>query len=342
MAVIRVEQVKTGMTLKNDVLVSGIKLLGKGKILNEDNIKSLNRFRIEQVEIFDQKKKVNVTDNQFTDTYNNFSDRTSDLLNEYKVGKKLMVKEIGNEVDKVMPEIMNNTTIVNQLKQMDREDNYTYKHSVNVCMLSMMLGKWLGIKENQLKELGVAAFLHDVGKLDVPEEILNKPGRLDGREMMLMRKHTVYAHDALSKNLHVNNRILKGIAHHHEKIDGSGYPYGLKGNKINLYSRIISVVDIFDAMTSERVYKDKVSPFKVAEILHNESYSTLDPKVTLTFLTNLSQFYMRNIVKLSNGEQGEIVYVPRTDPTRPIVRIGGRFVDLVKEKSLHVAEVVEG
>lgn len=339
MSIKLITDLRPGMILKDDIIIKGVKLISKGVKLSEHQIESLYKFDLTKAEFY---VEIEAKDSgeAFGEKYAAFSEKTKELFNNFKVGKTHIVDEIKDEVKNMMPTITCNTSIISQLNLIKSDDDYTYRHSVNVCMLSIMLGKWLGYTEEVLEELGVAAILHDVGKLKIPDEILNKPSRLTDMEMEIMKNHTLYGYNILSRTMD-NQRILKGIAYHHEKIDGSGYPYGIKGHHIHPYAKIITVCDIFDAMTSKRVYKEKISPFKVAQVIANDSYSTLDPRVSLPFLGNLSQFYMRNLVKLSSGEVGEIIYVPSTDPTRPVVRVGHVFIDLKKEKEIYITEVLD-
>jgi len=219
-------------------------------------------------------------------------------------------------------------------------DEYTYKHSINVGMVSSMIGKWLGYNSNEVMDLALAGMLHDIGKSRIPLDIINKPARLTPEEFDIIKTHPRAGYDILCESQEVNFDVLFGVLEHHERMDGKGYPSCSVGKKIHEYARIVAVADVFDAITSNRVYKGKISPFKAAEIVMEESAEHLDPEIVQLFLSRIAQFYVGNKVQLNTGEFGEIVMVNRYNLTRPLVQVKEHFYDLSSNYHLQIVEVL--
>ena len=163
-------------------------------------------------------------------------------------------------------------------------DYYTHTHSINVCIYSLSLGSFLELDEATLEELGMSALLHDLGKCRVNPDITNKNGKLNDREFEEMKHHPLYGYAiALKIGIH-DRRILDGIRHHHEKLDGSGYPDGLAGNNITLFARIIGVCDVFDALSTKRSYKDRMSSYDTLMLMKKTMQHHLDMELVNAFI----------------------------------------------------------
>ncbi|HSA05855.1 MAG TPA: HD domain-containing protein [Candidatus Gastranaerophilales bacterium] len=149
-------------------------------------------------------------------------------------------------------------------------DEYTYSHNINVASLSTAVGMMLNLDEKEIKELALGAFLHDIGKMKIPKEVLNKPDKLDNKEREIMRRHTSAGYRYIKENFEIADRIARVALDHHEKFAGKGYPNGINGVLINKYAQIVNIVDIYDALASDRVYKKGIPRAKVLEIMTNE------------------------------------------------------------------------
>ncbi len=226
------------------------------------------------------------------------------------------------------------------LDHLERHDEYTYRHSIGVALISRFIGKAKGLHNEELQELTSAAFLHDIGKVKIPDEILNKPGKLSDEEFAQVKKHTVYGYDMISQTSGIPPRQAKVALQHHEREDGSGYPYGLKGDDIDPYSKMIAVADVFHAMISKRVYKDAVPIFKVLREMSENAYGRLEPSTTLCFLKRIMETMIGNDVVLSNGSQGKIIMVKADDPVHPLVEVKGTYIDLSKDHSVYLKSIV--
>jgi HD-GYP domain-containing protein (c-di-GMP phosphodiesterase class II) len=223
---------------------------------------------------------------------------------------------------------------------MRNSDEYLYTHSINVSFLSMLIGKWLKYDYKSIKTLVTSAYLHDIGMVKIPAEIINKPASLSDEEYDEIKMHCQYGFKIAEGIQDMNDDILKGILMHHEREDGSGYPFGLKSNQIHENAKIIAVADVYDAMTSKRVYRSKICPFDVIECIQRDYFRKLDQRIANIFLGNIASYYIGEFVKLSSGDIGEIIYINQNNISKPIVRTNQVYIDLSKEKKISIVDLV--
>ncbi|MDF2660897.1 MAG: hypothetical protein K0Q94_3688 [Paenibacillus sp.] len=223
---------------------------------------------------------------------------------------------------------------------LERKDEYTYRHSIGVALIAKLIGKAKGLPAQELLELTSAAFLHDIGKVKIPDDILNKAGKLTPREFELIQNHTIYGYELLKHVSGIPHRHALVALQHHEREDGSGYPGGLTGEAIDCHSKIVAVADVFHAMISKRVYKNPVPFYKVLVEMSENAYGTLEPSTTLCFLKRIMDMLIGNRVVLSNGDVGKIVMIHAADPIHPLVEVDGTYVDLSKVRTLHLERVI--
>ena len=195
------------------------------------------------------------------------------------------------------------------------------RHSVNVALLNGMQAEWLELPKEDVDTLLLAGLLHDIGKTMIPEEIVNAPRRLTDEEVTVMRMHPVYSDEMLTGKFNDNVRLA--ARHHHEKLTGTGYPDGISDEEIGLYAKITAISDIYDAMVSERSYKDSRLPLDVFDMLYQEEFDGLDRSLVMNFLKNMRARYTNRQVIMSNNKRGEIVYIPLNDANHPIIRQDG-------------------
>lgn len=189
-----------------------------------------------------------------------------------------------NVVNTFVNTIFSDTHAIESLIKITAYDYYTHTHSINVCVYSLSLGSYLELESITLQELGMSALLHDLGKSRVNPNITNKKGKLNDREFEEMKHHPLYGY-AIAKKLGINDRrILDGIRHHHEKLDGSGYPDGLTGSSITLFARIIAVCDVFDALSTKRSYKERMSSYDTLQLMKESMLHHLDMELVDAFV----------------------------------------------------------
>lgn len=345
MALLSIDEVKVGMVLNSSIdnEATGAILLTSGTVLNRNNIFTLKSLGVKFIDVYinnDEEDFLIVNNEGFREKYNKYAEKTRSIFYNARFGKKLVICEIGDVVSEMIEEITKSNNILARLRQIEEDDDYTFQHSLDVCMLSTMIGKWLGYTPVELKQLSLAGLFHDIGKVKIPDNIIYKPGKLTEIEFDLVKKHTIFGYNLLNETLGISKNVAAGALQHHEREDGSGYPLGLSSKKIHEFAKIIAVCDIYDAMTTERVYRGKQSPFLVAEQIFQDSFGTLDPRIATVFINNISKFYVGNIVKLNSGDIGEIIYIHRQMPTRPIVKIEEKFIDLLTDRFYHIADVI--
>lgn len=336
---IRIAHLKTGMILGENIYREALLVLSEGTIINHRHIEMLKKMSVEDVAIT-FKREVHHTSDELKRKYKLSLENFKEICYSVTLGKHLIYEDVKDCLEDIMSNLESNPEMGMKLWQIEAADAYTYEHSVKVCMLSVLLGKWMGYSDASLKAIGTAGLLHDIGKCNIPNEILNKPDTLTQEEFSVMKTHATLGYVLLSANKTLEQETLKGILHHHERFDGNGYPSKLKGKLIPEFSRIIAVADIFDAMTSNRVYRDKMSPFHVIEIMHGGGGGSLDPEITEIFLTKAIEFFVDSRVMLATGESGVITGVNPQMPHRPIVHVNQEAKDLSKALDIEISSVI--
>ncbi|MBR6477463.1 MAG: HD-GYP domain-containing protein [Lachnospiraceae bacterium] len=214
--------------------------------------------------------------------------------------------ETSNITEELMKALSNNNTIAIDVGTLKISDEYTFKHSVDVATMSMVIAKRYGLDEKAVRDVGIAGLLHDVGKIKIPNEILNKPSRLTEKEFELMKQHARFGYEMLKEKDAFDNSILMGVLQHHEKLNGGGYPNGLTDADIHLYAKIIAVADIYDSLVTKRSYKKGFSKRDAIEIIMAMT-SELDIFVMQSFFDSVILYPVDSIVRLSNGEDAKVV-----------------------------------
>lgn len=230
--------------------------------------------------------------------------------------------------------------IMNILQNMRSYDDSTYAHSLNVSLICNLFGEWIGMSEEEIRTVTLCGLLHDIGKLMVPTSILNKPARLSEEEFEAIKLHPSDGYKIL-KHSKVDERICNAALMHHEKCDGSGYPFGISGNKIDPYAKIVTIADIYDSMTSARIYRGPMCPFKVVAIFEEEGFQKYDTGYIMIFLSHVVNTYLLNRVQLSNGQEGDIIYINQAHLSKPTIRCADdTYIDLTTRPDLSIMELI--
>lgn len=214
--------------------------------------------------------------------------------------------------------IMTNSAVAIDINTLKVSDEYTFKHSVDVAMISMIIGKKHGLNREQIRQIGIAGLMHDMGKSKIDPAILNKPGKLTEEEFALMKRHPYDGYQILKDRGGFSNAVLAGVLQHHEKINGSGYPMSLTQDKIHIFGRLIAVADIFDALITKRPYKDAFPMREAVEMIMSMT-GELDISCINSFLGSVICYPVDSIVELSNGQLCKVVSNEAMYPLRPRV-----------------------
>lgn len=267
--------------------------------------------------------------------------QVTEYFDEIRLKKKIPLADIRQDILPVIHEASTESTLYELFTSLQAKDDYTYRHNIAVGTFSGLLGSWLGMERQELLQLTTAALLHDVGKMLVAEDILHKPGKLTDEEFEEMKRHTVYGYEILKETTGITHRQALVALQHHERMDGSGYPQGLTGSQIDLFSRIVAVADVFHAMTSIRVYRDASPFYQVLAQMGNDSFGVLDPQITNIFIQKLMSTLIGQQVTLTDGRQGTILLVNQHDPIRPLIKTDDdEYLDLSTDFSVHIQEVL--
>ena len=218
----------------------------------------------------------------------------------------------------------------------------TYAHSLNVALIARAIGKWLQLSKDDLDTLTLAGLLHDIGKTQIPDEILNKQGKLTDEEFDLIKSHAKKGHSIL-KNTDLDKRIKLAALQHHERFDGSGYPRGLEADEIDTFASIVAIADVYDAMTAARSYRAPQCAFQVIACFEKEGFQKYNPNVIFTFLQRVAGCYNNSRVLLSNGSTGRVVFLNKNSLSRPIIETdSGQVIDLSTSanKELFIKSIV--
>lgn len=222
------------------------------------------------------------------------------------------------------------------------KEDYLYHHAITVCALSSVLGMALNFPKGDCIQIGIAGALCDCGMAKIDSRILIKKESLNKIEFNEIKKHPEYSYTMLQEVKILKDDVRKAVYQHHERIDGSGYPNGLTGDYLHPYGKIIAVADVYHAMTSERNYRSKQSPFKVLESILQDQFGKFDLKVIQALTKVMTNFSSGTRVRLSNNQIGEIVFIEQKSPTRPMIKLenSGEIIQLVNQRQLFIEEIL--
>lgn len=264
-----------------------------------------------------------------------FKDSVNDLITLNVMDTEALLKK----PEKLLEESDSGIHIFDMLHNMRMYDDPTYAHCMNVALICNVFGSWIKMDEEDIKTLTLCGLLHDIGKIMIPDTIITKPAKLTPEEYSVIKTHSLEGYNAI-KRLNIDDHIKNAALMHHERCDGSGYPFGLKTNRIDRFARIVSIADVYDAMTSARVYRGPLCPFQVISIFEQEGLQKYDPEYILIFLGYIVNTYMHNRVRLSNGMEGDIVLINKMDLSKPMIQCGNHYIDLSREHGLYVEAIL--
>ncbi|MGM8211979.1 HD-GYP domain-containing protein [Virgibacillus sp. W0430] len=230
-------------------------------------------------------------------------------------------KDLLHIIDVIMQEVKDSSKTISILADMFATDDYIFQHSINVTIYSLAIGVQLKLSPKQLKELGFGAMLHDVGKMFIDETILQKPAKLTDIEFEVMKTHTELGYNFLRNQNTVSSVVAHCAYQHHERLDGSGYPRGITGSEMHLFSKIIAIADVFDAVTSNRVYRTAMLPHEGLELLYAGAVNQFEKEFVEAFKKSVAVYPNGLSVKLNDGRAGVIISQNKILCDRPVVRI---------------------
>jgi len=234
-------------------------------------------------------------------------------------GDSIDVQEAQSLVSDMADNIMVNPHAMMWLTYLKQRHEYTMIHSINVCILALTFGRHMQLARDQLELLGLGALLHDIGKLRIPSEILDKPGRLTPEEFEVMKSHPSEGYNILKDDKYIHMDALEIVRHHHERISGTGYPDHLDADSINELTKMVSIVDVYDAITSDRCYHDGISPYKALQNIYSWTEAQFDRKLVEEFMACMGVYPIGSIVELNNHRIGIVISTTPKTRLRPVV-----------------------
>jgi len=279
----------------------------------EDIVKEVSEVAVEEPLDFSE------IDNA-TDIYRESVKIVKSVMEDIRGGKMFNNNAVKNVASNIAEITRKNRNVLTSVTKLKHHDNYTFQHSMNVSIYAASLASHLGMKQSEIEVIANAGLLHDVGKMLVPSDILNKPGKLSDEEFVIMRNHVQYGYDFLKKQ-NIPTEMLRLTYEHHERYDGSGYPNGLKDEHISIEGKIGAVVDIYDAITSDRVYHKGMEPPSALKLMFKWADSHINKKVFQFFIKNIGIYPVGSLVLMSSHELGIVGKTNLNKPTDPVVLI---------------------
>lgn len=355
--------IKLGMRITRDVYTNtDMFLIAANTIITQNHILKLELYKVKSVYIDHDvtiKKEASVKptqrpvvateslpklaeseefkafENQYEQHLGTISDTYVNILEGGEVNEEALI----NITDNVLDNVRHTSDVFSYLCRLGSKDDVTFQHVLNVSILATIFGKWLNFSDVDIRNLTLAGMLHDIGKTQISDAILKKPGSLTDAEFTEMKKHTLYGYNLLSET-DIPDGVKQAVLMHHEKMNGYGYPLGVPWDQIHPYTKVIGIVDIYEAMTADRPYRKRLHPFQVIKMFEEECYGVLDTKYLYIFLENIARNYLGNVVRLIDGRLGKIVFINPTKPSLPMVDISGDIIDLSRETHLTIESFI--
>lgn len=344
-----INDLKPGMVVAQEIRSDNSKiLLSAGSIITEGIITILKEKYLEnKISIYSEVdsddplelEKIKITED-LEKRFSNFSYNIENIFDDMELSRKTNMNEVRSFAKKVHDELNSPSAVIRNIVLYGSGSDSIYRHSVNVAALSYILGGWIGFDEIQVNLLTYSAILHDFGKTKIDKNILNKPASLTSKEMEVIKSHPIIGYNYVKDIPYLDKSVGYGVVMHHERLDGSGYPLGISGDKIHNFARIIAIADTFDAINSNRVYKSKKSPFIALETIKKESLGKLDYEYSKIFIDHVANYYIGENALLDTGDVCKIIHIDSNDLARPMLLNKDEFIDLKQRKDLHVKELV--
>lgn len=322
----------------------GILIIAKNVTINEYILDRMIDFGVKEVYIYRSLDSIYRESHkelvEIKQGYKESISHIKSIIEGLAKGYTLDLNKISKIYDFVYPKSYESRYVIACMNELRSVDEYTYTHSMNVGLYGLLIARWMKLDDKDISKVALAGFLHDIGKSKIPDEILNKKGKLTDDEFEQMKKHTTYGYEVSNDIPDLDENIRNAILMHHEREDGNGYPMGVNGEKLNIYTKIISVADVYDALTSNRVYKGKMTPFDTLREIIKIGYAYFDTKVMMTFLHNIVNYYIGSEVRLNTGEIGQVVYLSPYNTFRPIVKVGNGVIDLSRHDQYEILDII--
>ena len=312
---LNLNEISAGMVVAEPVLTASKQIvLQPGVELTSHMVNVLHKWKVKSVCVKSE-SKVEASHRFIADTGRaNFDDRYNHAVQEAKsifdymrTNEQLPHTAFYRLSYDSLYDLIYKKNVLNHLYRLKSPLDYTYIHAIDVGIIAGLIGFWSGFEKEEIQKLILAGLMHDIGKSQIPRSILEKPTLLNSEQMDMCKLHPSYGYYMSKSILGIASEIGKGIFQHHERENGSGYPNGLQGHQIHPFAKIIAIADVYDALTSNRVYKKSVTPFEALNILGKQIITYLDQKYCEIFIKNVSKSLIGSIVLLSDQSQAKVI-----------------------------------
>lgn len=358
--IVRVSNLRPGITISEDVFVNTkFPIIKKNTQITTEHIEVLRAFGVKEVKIEEsitnreetiesQNENINAilakieTANDIKTQYNNAVNDYKKEFNSWRAGIRPDIAKIRSIILPLLEAFTKQHKMLSLLNELSNSKDYLYHHSIAVGILASAISKEMGFPVGQTLQIGLAGVLADCGMAKIDPSILEKAAFLTKAEFNEVKKHTIYSYQMLQETPLLRQEMKLAIFQHHERLDGSGYPRADKLKEISIFSQILAVADVFHAMTSERVYRSKESPFKVIELIKEEEFGKFDLNVVQALQTLVGSLSIGMKVRLTNGKEGEVVFIHRDAKLRPTIKLieDNSILNLTTTRHLAVESVL--
>ena len=342
MKAVSVEDLKPGMVLARSLVNEDmIVILSEDTLLTQAHITRLSYLNIPVVcikDVYELSRTYQTASsvfnrgNTFIKDYEGVVNTAHEIFDNLSEGSPREVQKAKNMVSQDITPLSKNSGAIDYLFEMSHLANDIYQHSLRVSILAGVIAKWMHFTQVDSKDIMLAGFLHDIGKTKMPKNLLTKdPASLQGEDYEAYIRHTVDGHHILNSMPEISDNVKLAVMQHHERIDGSGFPFGSKKDDISPLASIIAVADIYDNITTEREGYMKQTPFDAIEYINKNLYTALDPVVCIPVLTHIKDAFLGSRVTLNNGLSGKIAAYPHGFAARPVVSISPQEVIMMDD-----------
>lgn len=343
-ALININDLREGMVVAKEIVVNNNVLVVKGTRITQGIIKKLrdvyleNALIVDGEEIVKENRKLDYAKElkEVRKTLRNFAYQLENIFEKIRINGKTDIDDLRNFSQRIIDELTSPRIIIKNIIMDGSKEDCVFKHSVNVSLLSLLLGKWLRLSGEEISLLLYSAILHDFGKTKINNKSLCTPGRLSNEEIESIKNHPIIAYNLVKDIPYLSKAVKYGIVMHHERLDGSGYPLGLKDDEIHKFAKIIGIADTFDNIISNREKEKDVNPFKALEIIKGYSLEKLDYNYCSIFIEGIINYYFGENVILNNNKVCKIINIDINNLTQPLLQCGEEFIDFRKQKELKI------
>ncbi len=359
----KVSDLRLGSVIAKDIIANTqFPIIYKNTKVARDHLPVLKAFQISQVPVLASsielekanKQEVAATSSEQRETIEEayitpFERKYIDVVEKFKMeflnwesGSKVDITKVRTNILPLIHDVLENREKIFILNEFSDSKNYIHHHSIAISLICAVIAQKMGYSKGDIIQIAIAGAVADCGMAKVGKKIREKNGPLTEYEFKEIQEHPYYSLQMVNSISILKSDMKIAVYQHHERLDGSGYPRGDKGNAISIYAHIIAVADVFHAMTCERVYRTKESPFKVLEMIRESEFGKFNIKVVQALTTCVADLALGTKVELSNGLEGSIVFTNKTTETRPVVKLDGSndIIDLAKNRSIYIERLI--